>query len=394
MKKTISILLIFVLVFSLAVTALAGEYVVVSGDSLWSIANRFGITVDELMSANKLSTEGLQIGQKLIIPDANTPSTPQPEQPSTGEVEVPSAPGMDIPTTAVDFIDAISFDVRDTDIRDVLNVIAKYSGKKIIYFGQPQKVTLSCSLVSCMKAVGMLVEAGENLGYLTDGDVILVGPESRMTAVFLYTDISKTLKLENMTAADFTDVLTKLGVNTTSLAADEDDKNKLIVTAKPSDMANVVTTQMLVDRQINFPTDELTGKPLLNMKEITLSHISVDAMTKFIDLFSLRCSVITNYNNNGKIYVAGTTGAVNDLEKLLARLDIEINANEGTRVLVYPYTVANKDREVFLNQLINDNAGGALVFVTQEGNKKVVYLVGYQSAIDVSLAQAAAYDVQ
>jgi len=43
-------------------------YIVKSGDSLYSIANKYGITVDELKSANNLTSNVLSINQKLTIP--------------------------------------------------------------------------------------------------------------------------------------------------------------------------------------------------------------------------------------------------------------------------------------------------------------------------------------
>lgn len=43
-------------------------YTVKSGDSLWSISRKFGVTVDELKNANNLSSNLLSIGQNLIIP--------------------------------------------------------------------------------------------------------------------------------------------------------------------------------------------------------------------------------------------------------------------------------------------------------------------------------------
>ena len=43
-------------------------YTVKSGDSLWSISKKYGITVDELKQANNLTSNLLSIGQNLLIP--------------------------------------------------------------------------------------------------------------------------------------------------------------------------------------------------------------------------------------------------------------------------------------------------------------------------------------
>lgn len=47
-------------------------YIVSKGDSLWSISRKYNITVDELKRLNNLSSNLLSIGQKLIVPNANT----------------------------------------------------------------------------------------------------------------------------------------------------------------------------------------------------------------------------------------------------------------------------------------------------------------------------------
>ncbi len=52
-------------------TELILTYTIVSGDTLFNIAKRFGLTVELLRSRNALSSDSLRLGQILIIPEAN-----------------------------------------------------------------------------------------------------------------------------------------------------------------------------------------------------------------------------------------------------------------------------------------------------------------------------------
>ena len=49
-----------------------GTYTVKSGDSLWSIANRFGTTVAVLKELNNLNTNELSVGQVLKLPESTS----------------------------------------------------------------------------------------------------------------------------------------------------------------------------------------------------------------------------------------------------------------------------------------------------------------------------------
>lgn len=64
------------------------KYTVRPGDSLWKIANEYGITVDQLISANNLTNTTLQIGDQLIIPGrTEEPEIPISPPPSSNVIE-------------------------------------------------------------------------------------------------------------------------------------------------------------------------------------------------------------------------------------------------------------------------------------------------------------------
>ena len=58
---------------NIPVTSNGETYIVKSGDSLWPIAKRYGVSIDDIKKANNLSSNLLNIGQVLIIPSEEEP---------------------------------------------------------------------------------------------------------------------------------------------------------------------------------------------------------------------------------------------------------------------------------------------------------------------------------
>ncbi len=53
------------------VTPFAGAmitHVVVAGDTIWGLSKKYGVSQYEILSANNLSSNTIQIGQKVLIP--------------------------------------------------------------------------------------------------------------------------------------------------------------------------------------------------------------------------------------------------------------------------------------------------------------------------------------
>jgi LysM repeat protein len=71
-------------------------YTIADGDSLSTIADRFGVTVEELMEANGISDPtALTVGQVLVIPDAQVAGAPDtatepPPEPAPTEASAPT----------------------------------------------------------------------------------------------------------------------------------------------------------------------------------------------------------------------------------------------------------------------------------------------------------------
>ena len=120
-----------------------GKYVVKSGDNLWLIAHRYGMTSTEIKSLNNLKSDTLHVGNVLILKGSGKsvakPVTPkkqtatkevQPLKPLTPEVvNVPvvqeETPAKVTPIEVADspvFVEEVTIDEDNTDISTILEM--------------------------------------------------------------------------------------------------------------------------------------------------------------------------------------------------------------------------------------------------------------------------------
>ncbi|MCG6862337.1 MAG: LysM peptidoglycan-binding domain-containing protein, partial [Chromatiaceae bacterium] len=79
--------------------AATGTYEVAKGDDLDAIAERFGVTLQELTKANKLSSTEIEVGQKLAIPGEPAGSAGSTEEQVTGEPALSGGGGAKVQVT-------------------------------------------------------------------------------------------------------------------------------------------------------------------------------------------------------------------------------------------------------------------------------------------------------
>ena len=117
-----------------AIAAKRGNYVVRSGDTLWSISQKFGTTVNTVKRSNGLRTSRLKVGQKLYIPNNSGAATKQ----AVREAETVKSQLVHYKVRRGDNLTSISrkFSVKISDLRrwNALN------SRGTIYAGQRLKV--------------------------------------------------------------------------------------------------------------------------------------------------------------------------------------------------------------------------------------------------------------
>lgn len=144
------------------------RYTVQRGDSLWKIANQYGVSVDDIIEANNLSGTTLSIGQQLIIPTSSSEPVPPSEEENTTQLYVVKS-GDSLYSIARAFGTTVS-DLRKinnltTDILQIgqlLKIPGKDSNNETVYY-----VKSGDSLWKIANQFGTTVDAIINRNNLT-----------------------------------------------------------------------------------------------------------------------------------------------------------------------------------------------------------------------------------
>ena len=173
--------------------AQATAYIVVSGDILGRIANRYGCTIEQIQKANRMTSDQIRIGQKLFIPNCSgdepiVPLVAEPVKPlikkgtwwKTAGVNTTSLPalmrseGFKPPQKFMAFVIELTFDkTRQTVIQERA---FDYNGSSLNTDWNP------ASTVKIFAAIGALKRI-EELGFSSRAKVTFSGKKTYTTTV-------------------------------------------------------------------------------------------------------------------------------------------------------------------------------------------------------------------
>lgn len=161
-------------------------YIVRSGDTLYSIANKYGMTVDELKALNNLTNNTLSIGQKLVVNEGNA-ATLDTYTVKAGDTLYSIASKYGLTVNELKQLNQLTSDVLS--IGQVLNVSNSSTPTTPTHPSNTYTVKSGDSLYSIARKYGITVDAlknanGKTSNLLSIGEVLVIPTTTSTTRTY------------------------------------------------------------------------------------------------------------------------------------------------------------------------------------------------------------------
>lgn len=308
-------------------------YTVEKGDTLEKIAKDFGVTIDEIVTANDLKKEDfIQAGQELKINCKTAERLRSDDVADRGSDTKASTASSTTTVAATDTKSGlISLNLSNMDIRDVLSMIAMSMDVNVVYLGDPVTVSIKVDNVSATKALELLVQSvnasSGTMGYLRDGNIIIVGSQAKLQKDFFNKMALTRFRVSHISPEVLSAQLDKLGIPIQKITLDKSSKY-IWAQGLPQSLTKVAEVIAALDRAENFDTDTSELKASFSLTPYTLDYISADLLGDLASQLSLGVKAITVDTNPKVLWANGTAQQLKDLEQLIAKVDVPESAGE------------------------------------------------------------------
>lgn len=320
-------------------------YTVEKGDNLQNIAERFGVTTDEIAADNNLTKKGyIQLGQLLKIKSTasrtrdltnrggDSSATADKSASGTTGQDSSSVSGLSGSESTAPKTGYLSFNMVNMDIRDVLSAIAMSMDANILYLGDPVTVSFKVDNVTATKALELLIQSvstsGGSLGYLKDGNIIIVGSQAKLQKDFLNKMALTRFRVNYISPEELSAQLDKLGVQVQKITLDQSSKY-IWAQGLPQSLAKVAQVIAALDKAENFDTGTTTQlKASFSLTPYSLDYITADKLDELVSKLGLKVSTITIATNPKVLWASGSAQGLKDLEQLILKVDVSQSAGE------------------------------------------------------------------
>jgi hypothetical protein len=283
----------------------------------------------------------------------------------------------------------ISVNMVDADIRDVLSTLAISLNVNIIYLDAPVRVTFAAKDVSPMKAFEMLIQsAGSQLGYLKDGNVIIVGGQQKLQKDFFNQMALTRFKLNYISPEVLSEQLDKLGVPIQKITLDE-SSSYIWAQGTPQALSKLASVIAALDRAENFDNVDGKVKSSINLTPVYLDYITADKLEKLIQQLEIPVQTIRVDANPMVLWVNGPQQAKLDVEQLAAQVDVIQSAGESFDMSSYALKYLTYDKLLAIKSQLSLPVD---IIRVGEGQKSI-WIKGTQKDIQDLLSMLAKLDI-
>lgn len=374
LKRTSCFALCIVAAASLSIRASAETYTVKRGENLTTIANRFDVTVDDLISLNNIVDKNLiEPGQVLQIPGTTKSGSTDANTDVSAPSATPAVKTTSEKRTQSDGEKTLSLNIQNADVRDVLSALALSLGKNIIYKGETATVSLRLKDVTFEEALEYTANVA-GLTILQDGSTIIVGLKEQLSADFYKTLEITRFRLKYITADLLATQIQTVGLSVQLLPVTTNQMD-LWVQGFPADLVKIAEIIRMLDISANLQLGSEQIKN--NFKSISVEYISASEFQQVLAQLDLP-SGFTLEGNPDTLYVYASPEDFDAINRIKTVVDVVENYSfEGS------YAAYNEVVSVKLNYITKDaassllaNFGFDLQVIQSDRMQKSIWMIG------------------
>ena len=332
-------------------------YTVKSGDTLSSIAAKYGVTVASIVKENDISASAtLYAGQTLYIPGATS-------------VHEDS-------TTSFGSSSTITAEFKNADLVGVLETILAHTGYTMIFKGNTTTVTINLPGVSPLTAIDYVLRMVD-MTYIKHDNIIYVGSAATLNASFADKQALTKFSVKYISVDTLMSQLSNLGV-TATLVKMENNNRDFWLTGTPMQLAKVKDLIKTLDIKKHVTTG--SGAISSSLTAIELKHIPASEFSSLLSTLGLHAGItMTAHPMTLYVYVSGD--ALNDIMKIKKLVDFQdVSAEvpstgtgeEGEDVTNKDDNNTNTDTDTDKNE--NENNGTTSDVIISDGETTLVKL--------------------